>query len=684
MNEELKVIISAEITKLKQNVNDAKQQISNFKEQVDKASKNVKENFAKIGEGIKNGIKTAATSIAAAGAALIALGASTQEYRNEQAKLVSAFEAAGSSAAVAKDTYNDLYRVLGDGGQATEAANHLAKLTTNEKELSEWTNICKGVYATFGDSLPIEGLTEAANETAKTGALTGSLADALNWAGVSEDDFQAKLEKCNTEAQREQLIRETLNGLYTDAANKYETNNKQVLKQNEVQAKLQETMAKLGEAVAPVVTAFTNFANQALAVVTPYIQELSDKYMPALEEVLGKVSEALGTAFNFVVQHKEMLAVIGGVIATVVAAIGLYNAVAAVKAAMDAAQVATLGALVTGYAAQAAAMVAAIAPYVAIVAAIAAVIAIIVVCIKHWDNIKAAAVKAWEGIKSVWAKAGEWFKGIVDAIKKAFDGIGEWFKNLFAKAWEGIKSAWSGVTNWFSGIWNGIKNVFNVVANWFKSIFTNAWDGIKSAWSGVKTWFSDLWNGIKSVYSAVSDWFSSIFTTAYNGIRNAFSGITGFFSGIWNDIKNIFSNVGTAIASGIRGAVSGAVNAVLSTAANIINGFISSINFAIRIINRIPGVHISRIRELNIPAMAQGGVVDSATLAMIGENGKEAVVPLENNLEWLNKLAGMLNERMGGNTPIVLQVDGKTFAQISCDSINQLTRQRGSIPLVIA
>ena len=684
MNEELKVIISAEITKLKQNVNDAKQQISNFKEQVDKASKNVKENFAKIGEGIKNGIKTAATSIAAAGTALIALGASTQEYRNEQAKLVSAFEAAGSSAAVAKDTYNDLYRVLGDGGQATEAANHLVKLTTNEKELSEWTNICKGIYATFGDSLPIEGLTEAANETAKVGQVTGPLADALNWAGISEDKFNESLAACANEQEREALIRKTLNGLYDDAATKFETNNKQVLKQNEAQAKLQETMAKLGEAVAPVVTAFTNFANQALAVVTPYIQELSDKYMPALEEVLGKVSEALGTALNFVIQHKEILAVIGGVIATVVTAIGLYNAVAAVKAAMDAAQVATLGALVTAYAAQAAAMVVAIAPYVAIVAAISAVIAIIVVCIKHWDDIKAAAVKAWEGIKSAWAKAGEWFKGIVDAIKKAFDGIGEWFKNLFAKAWEGIKSAWSGVKDWFRSLWEGIKSIWQVVKDWFKTLFSNAWDGIKSAWSGVKLWFSDLWNGIKSIYSAVSGWFSSIFTTAYNGIRNAFSGITGFFSGIWNDIKNIFSNVGTAIASGIRGAVSGAVNAVLSTAANIINGFISSINFAIRIINRIPGVNIRRIKELHIPAMAQGGVVDSATLAMIGENGKEAVVPLENNLEWLNKLAGMLNERMGGNTPIVLQVDGKTFAQISCDSINQLTRQRGSIPLVIA
>ena len=83
--------------------------------------------------------------------------------------------------------------------------------------------------------------------------------------------------------------------------------------------------------------------------------------------------------------------------------------------------------------------------------------------------------------------------------------------------------------------------------------------------------------------------------------------------------------------------------------------------------------------------MAKGGIVDSATLAVVGEQGKEAVVPLENNLEWLDKLAGMLNNKMGGgNQPIVLNVDGKRFAEISVDSINNLTRQRGSIPLVIA
>ena len=202
MIEELKIIISAEVTKAKKAVDDAKKQIKSFKDQVKQASADVDKNFEKMGAGMAAGAKAAGTALVAVGAALLALGASTQEYRNEQAKLITAFEAAGGSATEAKETYNDLYRVLGDGGQAVEAANHLAKLTTEEKALNEWTTICQGAYATFGASLPIEGLTEAANETAKTGALTGSLADALNWAGVNEDAFQESLDKCNTEAPR--------------------------------------------------------------------------------------------------------------------------------------------------------------------------------------------------------------------------------------------------------------------------------------------------------------------------------------------------------------------------------------------------------------------------------------------------------------------------------------------------
>lgn len=600
MNEKLQIIISAEISKLKSNMDQAKSSISNFKQEVEKAKANVDENFKKIGGSISTGLKTAGVAITAASGALLALGASTQEYRNQQAKLTTAFETAGASAETAKDTYNDLYRVLGDGGQATEAASHLAMLTTEEKALSEWTNICQGVYATFGESLPIESLTEAANETAKTGSLTGALADALNWAGVSEEAFQASLDACNTEAEREALIRKTLNGLYDEASQKYATNNADVLAQNEAQAKLQETTAKLGEALAPVITAFTNFANDALAAITPYIQDLGEKYMPTLKDALEKAGEIIGSILTTITENWGTITTIAAVIGGIATAIGLYNVVAAIKAAMDAAQVTTLWGLVAAYTAQAAAMMVAIAPYALIVAAIAAVIAIIVLCVKHWDEIVAAV------------------------------------KNAVAK-----------VKEFASEMWQKLK------------------DGAAKAWEGVK-----------SVFSKVASFFGDIFSKAWNKVKDVFSKGGKVFSGIKDGIVSTFKSVVNTLISGI--------NTVISKPLEGLNGILDKIQ-GISFLGISPFSWLSwRAPIPQIPMLAKGGVVNGATLAMIGERGKEAVVPLENNLEWLDKLANMLSQRMGGGAPIVLQVDGKTFAEISVDSINQLTRQRGSLPLVIA
>lgn len=111
----------------------------------------------------------------AIGGAFIGAVEGTREYRVEMAKLDTAFVTNGHSSEAAKKTYSDLNAVLGDSGQAVEASNHLALLTDNEKDLGTWTDICTGVYATFGDSLPIEGLTEAANETAKVGEATPAI-----------------------------------------------------------------------------------------------------------------------------------------------------------------------------------------------------------------------------------------------------------------------------------------------------------------------------------------------------------------------------------------------------------------------------------------------------------------------------------------------------------------------------
>ena len=217
----LQVVIEAETSKLKKGVSDAKGEVQDFASKAKAEMSKVDDTIKEAGTAFADFGKKAGTAMAALGTALVGSAAATEEYRVGQAKLNAAFEAAGSTADMAKYTYDELYKTLGDSDVAVEAANHLAKLTTNGEELAEWTEICTGVFATFGDSLPIEGLTEASNETAKVGVVTGSLADALNWAGVSEDEFNEKLAACNDEAEREKLIRETLIDLYDEAANGY-------------------------------------------------------------------------------------------------------------------------------------------------------------------------------------------------------------------------------------------------------------------------------------------------------------------------------------------------------------------------------------------------------------------------------------------------------------------------------
>ena len=655
MLEELKVIIKAETDKFKTNVEEAEKQTKSFKEQVAEAGKSVDENLKGAGEKISSGLKVGVTAIAAAGAALLALGASTAEYRNQQAQLTTAFESAGKSAETAKTVYNDLFRVFGDSGKATEAAGHLAQLAVGQEELAEYTNICQGVYATFGDSLPIEGLTEAINHTTNLGEVQGTLADALEWAGISTDAFNEQLAACNTEAEREKLIRETLNGLYGEAAAKFETNNAAILAQNEAQGKMNDALAALGEVTAPIMTMLTELGANVLTAITPYLQSFAENYLPVIKEVLSEIGTKLSETLSWMMQHKEVLAAVAIVIGTVVAAIGLYNAVAAIRAAMDAAEVTTIWGLVAAHTAQAAAAMAAMAPYILIVAAIAAVIAIIVLCIKHWDDIVAAAKKAWEWIKETWEKVAKWMdENVVQPLVK-----------------------------FFTNLWEKIKEIFGKVKDWFKERFKLAWEGIKYIWNGVGDWFKGIWEKIKGAFSAVSSWFSGIFTNAWTSIKNAFSSVSSFFSGIWNSIKSIFSNVGATIGNAITNTVKTAINGVLKTATTIINGFISAINVAISVINAIPGVSIKKLNSLSVPKLAKGGIVDSATLAVVGEQGKEAIVPLENNTEWIDKLAAKIGGA-GISAPLIFQVDGKTFAEISVSSINQLTRQRGSLPLVLA
>ena len=238
----------------------------------------------RAGKAIASFAKTAGTALAATGGALVgaflAMDGATEEYRVAQGKLNTAFEAAGMSADAARTSYRNFYAILGDTDTATEASQLLSKLTKNEEDITKWTRIAAGVSGTFGDSLPIEGLIEASNETARVGQVTGVLADAINWAakegetfGVklkantkanedwnkavseaksAEDFFNLALQDCATESERVQLIMDTLSGTYDKAADSFYKANKQLVDSRRNQATLQEITAKLGDASATV------------------------------------------------------------------------------------------------------------------------------------------------------------------------------------------------------------------------------------------------------------------------------------------------------------------------------------------------------------------------------------------------------------------------------------------------
>ncbi len=263
-------------------------------------------------------------TVTALAGSFFALDAATEEYRNNQAKLNTAFQAAGLSTDAAKQAYAGFYKILGDDDTATEASQLLAKLARSEADVSKWTDIAAGVYGTFGDSLPIEGLIESANETARTGTITGSFADAINWAskegetfGVTlkentkaneewnkaveacesaEDYFNLALQSCGSEAERNQLIMDTLQGTYQDATNAFKENNKQIIQNRQAQVVWNDILGKTGQIAGTVKGMIIEMlgvsedgsvkANSALSVLQNTLGKLADN--PELIKTIAK------------------------------------------------------------------------------------------------------------------------------------------------------------------------------------------------------------------------------------------------------------------------------------------------------------------------------------------------------------------------------------------------------------
>ena len=276
-------------------------------------------------------------------------------------------------------------------------------------------------------------------------------------------------------------------------------------------------------------------------------------------------------------------------------------------------------------------------------------------------------------------------KVIWDTIVAIFQGI-----------WDGIVAIFTPLGEWFTERWNETTTALANVGTWFTDMFQKAWTGLTNIFSKLGSWFGERWADVTNALANVSAWFGNTFTSAYNAVKNAFSSIGSFFNGVWSTVQSIFVNAGQKVGSAVGGAFRSAVNGVLGTIENVVNGFIGMINGVIGMINKIPGVSLGGIGYVSLPRLARGGIVDSPTVAMIGEAGKEVVMPLENTgfLQTMGRVVGgAVVNALGGGLPqsggfsgsgdIVIMVGGHEFGRVAIQEINKEHERAGQTLLKI-
>nr|DAT00579.1 MAG TPA: minor tail protein [Caudoviricetes sp.] len=300
-------------------------------------------------------------------------------------------------------------------------------------------------------------------------------------------------------------------------------------------------------------------------------------------------------------------------------------------------------------------------------------------------------------LTNIWNIIVSTFQGAWDGIVSALGGAGEWFATTFQGAWDNVVTIFSGIGAWFTERWNETTTALANVGTWFTDMFQKAWTGLTNIFSKLGSWFGERWNDVTTALSNVATWFGNIFKTAFEAVKNAFSTIGSFFSGVWTTVKNIFVNAGQMVGSAVGGAFKSAVNAVLGTIENVVNGFIGMINGVLSAIRKLPGLGwVGSVGTVSLPRLARGGIVDSPTVAMIGEAGKEVVMPLENTgfLQTMGRIVGgAVVNALGGGLPqsggfnssgdIVIQIGGHEFGRVAIQEINREQERAGQVLLNI-
>ncbi len=618
----------------------------------------------KAGKGLESAGKTITGAVVGATTALVGLATSQEESIEQTHQLNAAWQDAGGTTEQASAAYTMFYKLLGESDTATEAAQNLSRMTTNEQELSQWTDIAAGSFSKFGDALPLENLVEASQETAHTGTVTGGLADALNWATASneqwsaalsgnaaaqqafndqiaqgatkEDAFNAALAACGSEQERSTLITQTLDGLYGQIGQTYQENNKTMLDAREQQAQFNQKLTEAGEAAMPVKEKVLELGTALLEKVTPALEGVSNWYQQLSPEQQDLVSNiALGTlAFGGLATGAgkvlQMGTEVGGAIK------GVSTAFGGVKSAIS-----LVGGGWTAFTGLIAAN-----PILLGVAAVAAAVA---------------------GLT--------WFFTQTETGKQMWSDFTGWI----SEKWQGVQDFFAGVPAFWQGIWDGITGKCEEVKNDLGSKFDGIRQGASGAWEGMKSAASDTWGGIQAAaserFGTIKDTITTDMQTAQTVGSSASSALQAAMNGDWgtasSEALNAFNAIKDNITNKMSNARDNAVNfgnaigdklgfpGLGSTVAgvfdNVKNSITQPISDAWNTISGIPGrisdafsgirINLPHINlphfnvswnniggVISLPSVsvdwyAKGGYFDRPSIIGVGEAGGEHVTP---------------------------------------------------------
>lgn len=423
------------------------------------------------------------------------------EYQRIMASLEVSSQNAGYTADQTAASFRELYGVLGDEQTSATTLSNLQAMNLSQEQLNQMLDGAIGAWATYGDSIPIDSLSEAINETVRTGTVTGTFADVLNWAGTSEDAFNEKLAAANNETERANLVLQELadQGLVS-AGEQWQSQNENIVAANEAQLSFMENAAQLSETLAPIFTAVQDGLNQ-----------LFEALLNLTEGVdINAIADGITAAFSFLVENGEL-------IVSILA--GIAGGLAAMKLATFATDITNV---ITG------------------VSTLANTFPLLSGAISLLTNPIFLVGAAIVGLVTLFATSGDQIQAVLQQVDNFMQGVfAVDFTNILGPVLGNALNAFMANAK---NVFDSVMQVVNGLIDFIRGVFTGDW---QRAWQGVSDIFGGIFSGLVALAKSPINAIIGLVNSAIGAINGIIRGInsikiTNPFSG-----ESIGFNVGT-------------------------------------------------------------------------------------------------------------------------------------------